>query len=101
MPKSIPIPKPPSRRPNIAERISMLQMAQTRHKGVKPEGGVLLILPELPSKCVTKPVKLDDKSMTTGGTNNKKGKGRRLFRRIKGPPKSVPITVTLLDESEW
>ena len=100
MPKSI--PKPPPRRPNIAERISMLQMAQTRHTGFKPEGGVPLVLPEVPAMCMRKAVKrVDDESMMTKGGANRKEKIRGLFRRHRGPPKSIAITVTLLDESEW
>mmetsp|Transcript_15510 Transcript_15510/g.32058 ORF Transcript_15510/g.32058 Transcript_15510/m.32058 type:complete len:206 (-) Transcript_15510:1377-1994(-) len=36
------VPAPPSRRPNIAERISMLQMATMSHSGYLPKGGTLM-----------------------------------------------------------
>ncbi|GAX13466.1 hypothetical protein FisN_36Lu040 [Fistulifera solaris] len=40
------VPLPPSRRPNIQERISMLEMAQLHHLGVYvPENGIRLVLP--------------------------------------------------------
>jgi hypothetical protein len=40
------VPQPPSRRPNIKERISMLEMAQLHHLGVYvPENGIRLVLP--------------------------------------------------------
>jgi hypothetical protein len=35
-------PVPPARRPNILERISMLQMAELHHTGIVPFGGVKL-----------------------------------------------------------
>jgi hypothetical protein len=40
------VPPPPNRRPNIEERISMLEMAQLHHLGVYvPENGIRLVLP--------------------------------------------------------
>lgn len=39
-------PAPPSRRPNIKERISMIEMAQLNHLGVyTPDNGIRIILP--------------------------------------------------------
>jgi len=46
--KTVPPPPPPARRPNIAERISMLQKAQSTHSGKYiPTLGVRLVLPPM------------------------------------------------------
>lgn len=77
---------PPSRRPTIVERISMLQMAQSRHSGKVLSNGVRLILPEVivPS---APPVLVVTKK-------------RHCWLRRKEMVPDV-ITVRLLDETDW
>jgi hypothetical protein len=54
---SAPPPPPPVRRPNIEERISMIQMAMLHHKGryqpsLSSPGAIALVLPHLPTHAV-------------------------------------------------
>eukprot|EP00527_Entomoneis_sp_CCMP2396_P007369 CAMPEP_0198150662 /NCGR_PEP_ID=MMETSP1443-20131203/51874_1 /TAXON_ID=186043 /ORGANISM="Entomoneis sp., Strain CCMP2396" /LENGTH=139 /DNA_ID=CAMNT_0043816041 /DNA_START=182 /DNA_END=601 /DNA_ORIENTATION=+ len=68
-------PVPPSRRPNIAERISMIQMASLSHTGYKPKGAVSMALPNLlpppPSKNASKTKEQKQKHRFFKVDNNK------------------------------
>jgi hypothetical protein len=95
------IPKPPLRRPTVAERISMLQMAQTQHGTFCPTGGVMLVLPRLPENAAnTEPVDAAEELVAT-----KPQRRPRYFpwKRSSASSNRKPevITVRLMDESEW
>jgi hypothetical protein len=107
MTKSKSIPNPPERRPTVAERISMLQMAQTQHGTYCPTGGVAMVLPGLPENSAnTEPVDAADESEPLVTATAKPRRRPRYFpwkRSAAGISNRKPqvITVRLLDESEW
>jgi hypothetical protein len=100
------IPKPPERRPTVAERVSMLQMAQTRHGTYCPTGGVALVLPGLPENVAdTEPVDAVDDLEHLVSATTKPQRRPRYFpwkRSAAAGSKRKPdvITVRLLDERE-
>lgn len=81
----------PKGRPTIQNRITMLQAARLRHKGVIPQNGVPIVLPDCPT--VVQPA---EKNIS---------KKRSIFRRRRrgGAFQIVEelLTVRLLDDSEW
>jgi hypothetical protein len=101
------IPKPPERRPTVAERISMLQMAQTQHGTYYPTGGVALVLPSLPTNAAeTEPVDGVDELEPMVSATTKPQRRPRYFpwkrSAVAGSSrKPEVITVRLLDEREW
>jgi hypothetical protein len=101
------IPKPPERRPTVAERISMLQMAQTRHGTYFPAGGVALVLPGLPENVAdTEPVDAADELVPLVSATAKPQRRPRYFpwkRSAAAGSKRKPevIHVRLLGEREW
>lgn len=103
------IPMPPSRRPNVVERISMLQMAQTLHTGRVPEGGVRMAVVAF-SETIHPDLGRDaTKILTTTASEpqlNVKQRKRSRFlawKRSSSDTARTPqvITVRLLDENEW
>jgi hypothetical protein len=107
MTKAKSIPKPPERRPTVAERISMLQMAQTHHGTYCPTGGVALVLPGLPQNAAeTEPVDAVDELEPLVSVTTKSQRRPRYFpwkRSAAAGSKRKPeiIPVRLLDEREW
>ena len=107
MTKAKSIPKPPERRPTVAERISMLQMAQTQHGTYCPAGGVALVLPGLPKNTAeTEPVDANDELEHLVSATTKPRRRPRYFpwkrSAVAGSSrKPEVITVRLLDEREW
>jgi hypothetical protein len=107
MSKSKSIPSPPERHPTVAERISMLQMAQTQHGTYCPTGGVAFVLPGLPKKSAdTEPIDAADESEPLVTATTKAQRRPRYFpwkRSAEAGSKRKPevIIVRLLDESEW
>jgi hypothetical protein len=107
MTKTKSIPKPPERRPTVAERISMLQMAQTQHGTYCPTGGVAMVLPSLPENAAnTEPVDAADEWEPLVAAAIKPQKRPRYFpwkRSVAAGSNRKPevITVRLLDKSEW
>jgi len=83
--KKSPPPLPPSRRPDIQERISMLQMAQMQHSGNPDakslQGGVPLTLP-LSSQELLR-FKKQREGRETGGAKLGNGNHRRRSRRLR------------------
>jgi hypothetical protein len=100
-------PKPPERRPTVAERISMLQMAQTQHGTYCPTGGVALVLPGMPKNAAnTEPVDAADELEPLVSAATKPQRRPRYFPWKRSAAtgsnrKPQAITVRLLDESEW
>lgn len=88
------VPAPPSQRPSIADRISMLQMAQLQHTGENiPEEGVPLVLPKVPHvEAIAETRKVEFVY---------RRKQRRWFRNKKRDTSPELISVRLLDESQW
>jgi hypothetical protein len=107
MTKAKSIPKPPERRPTVAERISMLQMAQTEHGTYCPTGGVALILPGLSKNVAdTEPVDSVDELEPLVSAATKPRRRPRYFpwkrsAAARSSRKPEVITVRLLDEREW
>lgn len=108
MTKAKSIPKQPERRPNVAERISMLQMAQTQHGTYFPNGGVALVLPALPQNAAdTEAVDATDElePLVSGATIKPQRRPRyfpwKRSAAAGGNRKPEVISVRLLDESEW
>jgi hypothetical protein len=97
------IPKPPQRRPTVMERISMLQMAQTDHTGLVPNGGVRLVLPALPETDTEPLVGTTSGNSYSNNAKPRKRPGYFPWRRSAANFSLKPkvITVRLLDESEW
>jgi hypothetical protein len=99
------IPKPPERRPTVAERISMLQMAQTQHGTFCPMGGVKLVLPRLPKNAAnTEVVDAADEFLEPVVATKPQRRPRYFpWKRSSASSNRKPevITVRLLDESEW
>lgn len=121
-----PPPPPPMRRPNIEERISMIQMAMLHHQGryqpsLSSQGAIALVLPPLPVPhvAITQP---SSSSLSSSLSNPKAvqnphpkdsmlrrlasslGCGDKKKTRKHGyhaPPVDDIITVRRLSESEW
>lgn len=106
-----PPPPPPGRRPNVAERISMLQMAQLRHKGkIVPSGGVRLALPPVPASAAVPaageelPVRRERGGflpLSFWRRNREKQKRNSSNKGDEDGDEPAAIAVRLLDESEW
>ncbi|KAL7559192.1 hypothetical protein ACA910_013199 [Epithemia clementina (nom. ined.)] len=75
-------PSPPSRRPNIAERISMLQMATLNHTGYKPENGIPLALPLLPDGLSTGTSMTESTNGNGNNSNNKRESKNKKTKKI-------------------
>jgi hypothetical protein len=88
-----PVPKPPPRRPNIQERISMIDMARTHHTGRVPKGG--RPLPGLATP--TPPTRRSLRALFMAGAGWSKTTCKMPYRDVYDPP----LTVTLLDENRW
>jgi hypothetical protein len=98
------IPKPPTHRPNIAERISMLQMAQIHHTGYVPKGGgIRIVLPyhdhQEPKKNV--PVKPRKYFPLLKKWRFFFFRSWQQQKKSNSPFKVDNITVRLLKETHW
>lgn len=118
-----PPPPPPMRRPNIEERISMIQMAMLHHQGrylpsLSSQGAIALVLPPLPPHvAITQPSSSSSLSNPKAVVQNPHPKDSMLRRLASSlgcgdkktkkhggyhaPPVDDIITVRRLSESEW